>query len=345
MTDALEPMFRLVERAASSGLTSLLRPDNRVYLPFLLGAVLLASLVWWARVRGRHSLWSFLFPKALWLHRSALLDYRLVVVRGLLDIALLSSLSLSATALGLAVARALWQQLGILPRFSVEPWVIVALFSAAAFLAEDLARYALHRLSHRIPALWELHKLHHSAEVLTPFTVYRTHPLEGLLMTTGSAAAIGAVSGVFMWLFPGAVRGFEVLGVYALGFVWNLLGANLRHSHVWLSYGRRLEHVFISPAQHQIHHSDQQHHHDRNFGSALSVWDWMFGTLYVTHGRERLCFGLAEGERNHGDTTASALLGPLWAAFGRLVPLRRTVPGSAGSTARARAASALTQPS
>lgn len=319
MTDALLAIFEFLGRALASGLAALMQPQKRIYLPYLVGAFALAVLVWSVRARGRRSLVQFLFPKAIWLHRSALLDYRLVVVRGLLDLAWLGSLSLSSFAVGLSIARLLWQHVAILPRFTVEPWLIVALFSIGAFVAEDLARYALHRLCHRVPALWELHKLHHSAEVLTPLTVYRTHPLEGLLMTAGSALAIGVVTGVCMWAFPGAIRAWEVLGVQALGFFWNVLGANLRHSHVWLSYGARLEHVLISPAQHQIHHSDQARHHDRNFGAALALWDWAFGTLYVTRGRERLRFGLRAGESNYDDGVFSALVGPLWGAVGRLI--------------------------
>jgi sterol desaturase/sphingolipid hydroxylase (fatty acid hydroxylase superfamily) len=184
----------------------------------------------------------------------------------------------------------------------------------AAFLAEDFARYVVHRLAHRVPFLWELHKVHHSAEVMTPLTVYRTHPIESVLMRGGAQLALGLVAGLFSWVFPGKVRAFEIMGVYGLNFLWNLLGTNLRHSHVWLSWGPRLERVFISPAQHQIHHSDQLHHYDSNFGSALALWDLAFGTLYVTRGRERLRFGLPPDVRNHGDSVGSALLAPLVAA-------------------------------
>jgi sterol desaturase/sphingolipid hydroxylase (fatty acid hydroxylase superfamily) len=68
--------------------------------------------------------------------------------------------------------------------------------------------------------------------------------------------------------------------------------AALQHSHVWLSYGPILEHLLISPAQHQIHHSRLDAHHGRNFGTTLALWDWLFGTLYVIRGREDLSFGL-----------------------------------------------------
>ena len=58
-----------------------------------------------------------------------------------------------------------------------------------------------------------------------------------------------------------------------------MLWANLRHSHVWITYGRIMERLLISPAQHQIHHSKNKVHFDRNFGVVLAIWDGMFGTL------------------------------------------------------------------
>ncbi len=79
---------------------------------------------------------------------------------------------------------------------------------------------------------------HHSAEVLTPLSLYRTHPVEALLNGARSALSVGLVTGLFAWSFGPALRAWEILGVDAIGFVWTLFGANLRHSHVWLSYGR-----------------------------------------------------------------------------------------------------------
>lgn len=299
-------------------LFALTLPTKRIYLPFLLSGLLIATVVWAVRVRGRQTLLQFLFPREIWLHRSAKLDYRLAIVRPLVQAAIFAPIALSVPAGALLLARLLWKHVGILPRFELSGTTILVLFSVCAFVAEDLARYLVHRLSHRIPALWELHKVHHSAEVLTPLTIYRTHPIESFLMRSGAAIGLTLTAGVFTWLFPGRVQALEIMGVYLLTFVWNLLGSNLRHSHVWLSYGPVLERVFISPAQHQIHHSVEARHHDRNFGSALAVWDWVGGTLFVTRGRERLRFGLPETARNHEDRVLSVFFAPLGAIGRRL---------------------------
>jgi sterol desaturase/sphingolipid hydroxylase (fatty acid hydroxylase superfamily) len=317
-----------VTSALAAPLFVFINPAKRVFVPFLLGAVVIATGVWLVRCRLRCSLLAFLFPRSVWLHRSALLDYRLAIVRAILAATVLAPLAIPINTVAFAIARLLWRNAGILPRAGLGDATILLLFSVSAFVAEDFARYVVHRLAHRVPVLWELHKVHHSAEVLTPMTVYRTHPIESVIMRGGAALALAVVAGVFIWMFPGRVEASEIAGVYGLSFVWNLLGTNLRHSHVWLSYGPILERLFISPAQHQIHHSSEFRHYDSNFGSALALWDWIGGSLYVTRGRERLTFGLPPDVRNHGESVASILGAPLRGALRQLVSSLRPRPGA-----------------
>ena len=54
---------------------------------------------------------------------------------------------------------------------------------------------------------------------------------------------------------------------------------HLQHSHMWIAFRGMLGRIFVSPAHHQVHHSDNPKHFDKNFGSCLALWDWMFGTL------------------------------------------------------------------
>jgi Fe(3+) dicitrate transport protein len=331
-----------VVRALVDPLRAFINPTKRMFLPFLLGGAMLASGVWLVHCRRKCSLLGFLFPRSIWLHRSALLDYRLAIVRALLQVTVLASLAIPVKVVALALARLLWRHAGILPRSTLGDTTILVLFSVTAFVAEDFARYVVHRLAHRVPALWELHKVHHSAEVLTPMTVYRTHPIESIVMRAGAALALAVVTGIFVWMFPGRIQAWEFAGVYGLSFIWNLLGANLRHSHVRLSYGPILEHVFISPTQHQIHHSNDAQHYDTNFGSALALWDWLFGSLRVSRRGERLTFGLPREVRNHGDSVGSVLVAPLGFAVKRLIERRRALAafmflGSALLTLPARA--------
>ena len=90
----------------------------------------------------------------------------------------------------------------------------------------------------------------------------------------------------------------------------------LRHSHIPIRYGRALEHILISPMQHQVHHSSDPRHHDKNFGEIFAFWDWMFGTLYVPEPDEDLVFGIADSE----GTLIEQPHPGFWAAM--LVPFR-----------------------
>ncbi len=56
-----------------------------------------------------------------------------------------------------------------------------------------------------------------------------------------------------------------LLGVPVLMFMFNLLGYNLRHSHIWLRWPGKWAMIFGSPAHHQIHHSCHPDHIDKNF--------------------------------------------------------------------------------
>ena len=44
---------------------------------------------------------------------------------------------------------------------------------------------------HKIPALWEFHKVHHSAEVMTPLTELRQHPVEIIVVVNLIGLATG----------------------------------------------------------------------------------------------------------------------------------------------------------
>ncbi len=306
--------------AFGAELAAVLGPSGRLFGLHLLGAALVAGAVWafTPSLRQRSGLLGFVLPVHLFLHPSSLLDVRLLVARALLGALFFVPAVWSAQLVAVKLALGLSALLDRGPLADVSRGWAVAGFSVAAFLLRDLTRYGVHRAAHRLPVLWALHQVHHSAEVLTPLTLHRTHPLEALIMRGASALAVGLAAGVSSWAFHGRIAAWEIAGVEALGFVWTAAGANLRHSHVWVSYGRALEHLLVSPAQHQLHHSVDPRHHDRNFGEALAFWDWAFGTLLVSGPRRRLEFGLAPGVRNHGHSVASLLLDPVLAVLGRV---------------------------
>ena len=258
------------------------------------------------------SFWQFIGGSRVYFHPSALLDYRYYFVRALLKVLLVVPIiGLVApyvlnTADYLAFFTNLW---GARPQLG-QNLGLSLLYGLGVFLINDFASYWAHRAFHS-RWLWEFHKVHHAAPVLVPLTASRVHFVEKIADSLLSAVLLGAYAGVFWYLCGGEVSRYTLFGVTWLVFIFNSLAANLRHSHVWLSFGPALEHVFNSPAQHQIHHSDAPHHFHKNFGTNLSVWDWMFGTLYTTTSQpEQLGFGTAERDPHRYLTLYSLIVLP-----------------------------------
>ena len=160
-------------------------------------------------------------------------------------------------------------------------------------LAYELAYWFGHFLFHRIPALWEFHKVHHSAEVMTTFTELRQHPVEILAFMNLIAIATGAVFGVMTYAFGPGVQPFTLLDGNILLMLFLVTYGHLRHSHMWIPFTGVAGRILQSPAHHQIHHSDNPAHWDKNLGFALAVWDWAFRTLYIPSvERETIRFGV-----------------------------------------------------
>lgn len=274
--------------------------SSRVFWLFWLSSLLLATLVlylqpgkrsfprWWRRVKAT------LLNPGYWGNRSTLVDLGCLVGNSALRVAVVVPILGSHLAIALVVARMLQSGFGNAPDWQWPWWCVATAYTLVFFIVEDFSRYALHAAMHKIPFLWRFHRLHHSATLLTPLTLFRVHPVEMALYYGRGLVVFGVVTGVFVYWFGARLSALDILGVDLLGFLFNLFGANLRHSHIWLSFGR-WEKWFISPAQHQIHHSRALQHRDRNFGSALAVWDRWFGT-YVPAGmrRQRLRFGLGQ---------------------------------------------------
>ncbi len=272
-------------------------PTKRIFVGYLVAAALIGfAVLWWRTRRSPRSLIGHLFRRSVWLSGSSKADFRLFAINQGIMMGLAPRLLSTLT-----VATLLFETLHVW--FAGRPavwtgapvWAVAILFTLSQFLADDASKYLLHRWLHRWPVLWAFHKVHHSAETLTPFTVFRTHPVEGLLFALRSALSQAVCVAVFVFFFGDRATLTTVLGANVFLFAFNAMGANLRHSHVPFSYPAWLERVLISPRQHQIHHSDAVRHFDRNFGAALAVWDWIGGTLHVSAARERIRFGLGDG--------------------------------------------------
>lgn len=283
---------------------------------FAATTLVLAWVAWRLHYVGRHgrglvSFLRFLFPRSVYLHRSTWVDVQLVAINQLF-----SPLTLSLTALATGAAAS-WtsEALGRImpghdPSLAWSLWPLLT-FTLALAMVSDLATYVVHRLYHTVPALWEIHKVHHSAEVMSPLTIFRIHPLYDLAARGLKAVLMGPLQGVVFFVWAGPVDAMTAFGANLVFAAFHTIGAGLRHSHVWLSYGPWLERVFISPAQHQIHHSVARKHWDKNFGQIFALWDWMFGSLYVPRGYEELRFGIEGDPSANFSGVAGGLVRPV----------------------------------
>nr|WP_255411325.1 sterol desaturase family protein [Halobacteriovorax sp. HLS] len=159
------------------------------------------------------------------------------------------------------------------------------------FVIDDFSRFYTHYLLHKIPFLWKFHRVHHSAEVLTPMTLHRSHPVESIIMFFRNIFTYSVSIAFFIYLYRTNLSGYQILGVNIIGFIFNMCLSNLRHSNVPVTFGV-LEKVFISPYQHQLHHSNNPQHFNKNYGICLSIWDRLFGSLLLSKNQKIEGFGL-----------------------------------------------------
>ena len=291
-------------QAIARGLLGLLgSPSVSIFWLYLAGAAVLGAVSLWVRARGRWGVRRILialFGPRVWWRRSVAHDAGLLVLNTV-AYSLLWAVPLQAASD--AIATWVWAGLhGQLGPMSVPlhgvPLHVLA--TGIIFVAADLGFFLAHLALHRVPWLWAFHKVHHSAEVLVPLTVFRRHPVDILFEGLVSGTVLGVAYGGLAYLAGYVPSGYLIAGVNAVFFVVVLAGFNLQHANVWLSFGP-LDRLFISPAAHQIHHSRAPEHADRNFGNLLSIWDRVLGTYTSVSNRHRpaLRFGVGGGASGH----------------------------------------------
>ncbi|MDX1593540.1 MAG: sterol desaturase family protein [Gammaproteobacteria bacterium] len=180
----------------------------------------------------------------------------LLVVDGLLVRLLIPTAAVGIALLGEARG---W---GLLNNLDLPYWLAFVI----ALLVLDLAIYLQHVLFHAVPALWRLHRVHHTDMDFDLTTALRFHPVEILLSMVIKMAVVAALGAPAL-----AVMLFEVI----------LNGmAMFNHGNVYLpwTWDRRLRRVVVTPDMHRVHHSVHWRETNSNFGFNLSLWDRLFGT-------------------------------------------------------------------
>ena len=327
-TSALALLARLYQLSIGKWLAMLLAPSSSFSILSLLCALGVAMLVLALRRRARGRpvrlgvIWRGLFPKGRWASPSARADIGFFLFNTLIYGLLFAWLAISAKAVAGVVAGGVGVAIGPPPLSGLDPTLARIIATLGLFLAYELAFWTDHFLSHRIAFFWAFHKPHHTAATLSPLTNFRLHPVEMIKFTNILALFLGVASGLLSALFGARISGFSIGDRNAVLLVFTLLVLHLQHSHLWIAATGAWGRILLSPAHHQIHHSMDLAHFNKNFGSYLSIWDWMFGTLCLpTRERPRLTFGVSPaGPAQHSLT--GCLITPFVEAF---APLTRRI--------------------
>lgn len=151
---------------------------------------------------------------------------------------------------------------GLFNRIALPVWFEVL----TAILILDLVIWAQHLVTHKVPILWRLHRVHHADRDMDVTTAIRFHPVEialSMLLKIGVVYLLGP-SAVAVILFEVILNGMAMFN-----------HANLR---LPLALDRALRLVIVTPDMHRAHHSVLREEHDSNYGFNLSIWDRLFGT-------------------------------------------------------------------
>jgi len=248
------------------------------------------------------SFWQTTLPTKVYLHPSSRIDYIcLFVYPALLTLLSYAGVELvSKWQVSTLVTQSL-HDLGSLGIVVPEHVVLTGIVFVVGAIIGDFSQFAVHVLYHKIPALWEFHKAHHSAKVLTPFTGVRDHPVIFVIDMFAYVGLVGLYVGVLEWLDPTIMERVYLWQASAIVFQLYFLGFLTSHYHLPVSFGI-FNRVLVSPAYHMVHHVNHPDFYDKNFGHIFSFWDQMFGTdappIIDTNG---LVLGLSSDEERRYD--------------------------------------------
>ncbi|MFE3738584.1 sterol desaturase family protein [Streptomyces sp. NPDC059134] len=147
-----------------------------------------------------------------------------------------------------------------------------------AVLLGSLAGYTVHRLGHTNRWLWRLHGVHHVPEKVNVANNGVNHIADVF------------VSQAFVQVSL-AIVGFSATTVFGAGLFVVAQGYFV-HANIAVRLGR-LNHVFVGPEQHRLHHSTDLAEAG-HYGSDLSIWDRAFGSFTWRPGREPAAVGLVD---------------------------------------------------
>lgn len=171
--------------------------------------------------------------------------------------------------------------IGLLTYMNASSWP-VALRMVLELLTLDYLIYHWHRANHVIPLLWRFHLPHHLDHRLDASTALRFHFLE-----IGSSGIFRALCIMALGLSMESVLLFEIIVTAAAIF---------HHSNIRLplSFEKFLGMLLITPRRHFIHHLALTTYTNSCYGTVLTLWDWIHGTLRPIPNEEKIPIGVTD---------------------------------------------------
>lgn len=175
--------------------------------------------------------------------------------------------SQAGAAAGTAAAITIAQLLSAVMPDKMTLWPAQQSFLAQLALAlfiYEFGAYWVHRAYHELPWLWPLHALHHSTDSMNVFVTGRVHVLSSFVNRS-------------LLLAPLYLAGAEA-EIFATIAALSLWSANLSHANVRMRFPRAFAAIVTTNLTHHLHHDRDVAISNGNYGSALLIFDWAFGT-------------------------------------------------------------------
>lgn len=152
------------------------------------------------------------------------------------------------------------------------------------FVVADFVQWNVHRMLHKVPWMWEFHKVHHSVEQMGFAAHLRFHFMETIIYKT-------------VQYIPLAMLGFGIQDFFIIHMIALLIG-HINHANLNVSYGP-LKYILNNPVMHIWHHAKDlpQGSYGVNFGLSLSIWDYLFGTDYIPSDGRDIALGFEKIEK------------------------------------------------
>jgi len=249
--------------------------DNYFY-----GLILLSLLVWGLEILFPWRKNQSIFRKDFWLD-----TFYMFFNFFLLNLIVLIALSNTAAEVFNDVLALIGLKLSSFQLFDIDDlprWLGLFIF----FIISDFVQWNTHRLLHRIPFLWNFHKVHHSVKEMGFAAHLRYHWMEPIVYKS------------LLYIPIAIIGGFDAQDVAIVHF-FNIAIGHLNHANLGWDYGI-FKYVFNNPKMHIWHHAKNMPEKTKygvNYGLTLSIWDYIFGTDHVPKNGRDIELGFANDEK------------------------------------------------